>query len=694
MDCRRDNFKQGSVRNVESYQQLDFNAELHKATHPTTNPETTTNPGTTTHSGTAIPRCFLRGLPFSFAALLLTSATLAQTTLQVAPEFAKDHCRLPSPIKFAQPLSCVSSPQPATDSSADVVIYGATPSGIIAAIEAAKLGRHVILLEPSQHIGGMMSNGLGGTDRYPKEKLGGLTAQFFQQIDSRYNGDPTADGGQYFEPHVAEAEFKSMLAGYPNLSLQLGAAIATVAMKGATITGLTAQNGVAYQAREFIDASYTGDLMAAAGVSYTVGRESSTQYNEEFAGVGVSASVAPSPIDPYITPGDPDSGLIPHVFQDDLGPVGSADTAVQSYNYRLCLSWDPKNQVPFVRPASYNPSEFAIFARRFALDPNLTFFDVFLIIGLPNAKLDLNNGSGFPVLGTDEVGESFAYPDGSPSVRQDIEAEQTRYMQSLLYYMNNDPSVPSSIQATFRELGLCKDEFTDNAGWPHQIYVREARRMIGQYVLTLSDIKNNTAVPDSIALGGYNIDSHPVHAVNHNGTVAYEPSPKAFPQIPQYRIPYRILTPKADQATNLLVTVDVSASHIAYDSVRIEPTYMAMGQAAGAAASIAIGLGSSVQDVPYAALAAQLSEDGQVVSLPQLSSTSLTYQPQAVATASNSQSVSFTSTGSAPLSIASIQLSGANASSFVFANTGPSGQLWRWNRFAIKYLPIHNFFNS
>jgi len=409
--------------------------------------------------------------------------------------------------------------------------------------------------------------------------------------------------------------------------------------------------------------------MAATGVHYTVGRESSAQYNEQVAGVGASASIAPKPIDPYVTPGDPSSGLIPHVSANISGPMGSADTAVQAYNYRLCLSWDPNNQIPFAEPRNYDPAEFALFARRFASSPSMTFSDFFLYLGLPNAKMDLNNGSSLPALGTDEVGESFAYPDGGSGVRQNVEAEQTRYMKALLYYLANDPSVPQSLQATLRNLGLCRDEFTDNGGWPYQIYVREARRMIGQYVITLNDLENRTTISDSIGVGGYNIDSHPVHAFNLNGSVAYEPSPYVNPSIPQYLIPYRILTPQAAQVTNLLVSVEVSASHIAYASLRIEPTYMIMGQAAGAAASIAIGQGTSVQNVSYAALSAQLLEDGGVLSAAQLSATSLTFQPQAVGTASNSQSVYLNNISSTPLSISSMSLSGANASSFVFAST-------------------------
>ena len=561
-----------------------------------------------------------------------------------------------------------------TNVQTDVVVYGATPSGIMAAIEAARLGRRVILLEPTQHVGGMMSNGLGATDEYGNNDYGGLATQFFQGVNSYYNEIPSAANGYAFEPHVAEAEFNSMLGGYANISVVLGAELSSATMSGATITGLTASNGVRYLAREYIDSSYTGDLMAAAGVSYTVGRESATQYNESIAGVGVLGPIASSPIDPYVNSGDPSSGLIAHVSQDNLGTVGSADSAVMAYNYRLCVTTEPNNQIPFTEPTNYNPAEFAMLTRMFSSATPLPASDVLSGIGLlsigglPNSKYDLNNGASYPIMGTDEVGESFAYPDGSAAVREGIEAEQTRYIRALLYFLSHDPSVPETVQAEVQTLGLCKDEFTDNGGWPHQIYVREARRMIGPYVLTLSDLQRQTTIPDSIGLGGYPVDSHPVHIVNENGAVVYEPSPKAVLSIGEYLLPYRILTPEADQARNLLVTVDVSASHVAYDSVRVEPTYMIMGQAAGAAASIAISQRSSVQSVSYGTLSAQLLNDGVTLAIPTLSATKLVFQPQAVETQSSSQSVALTNTGNSPVAITGFSVTGANASSFVFEN--------------------------
>jgi len=342
-----------------------------------------------------------------------------------------------------------------------------------------------------------------------------------------------------------------------------------------------------------------------------------------------------------------------------------------SYGYRLCLSSVPSNQIPFGAPAGYDPAEFEILARRFASPtPPTALSDMFLLNTLQNNKFDLNNGGSF-ILATDEVGESVAYPNGSVAQRQQIEAEYTRYTQALLYYLTNDPTVPQSIQASVQGLGLCKDEFTDNGGWPHQIYVREARRMIGQYVLTTNDLEGLTSIPDSIGMGGYKIDSHPVNVTNNNGNISYEPAYGGEQNVNPYPIPYRILTPQASQATNLLVSVDASASHLAYDSLRIEITYMIMGQATGAAASLAITQGTTVQNVPVPALQAQLVNDGAILALPPayLSATSLWFGNQAVGTASGSQSIILTNYSSAPLNISNIGLAGANPLSFVFANS-------------------------
>jgi hypothetical protein len=495
--------------------------------------------------------------------------------------------------------------------SADVIVFGASPSGIMAAIEAASLGNQVILLEPTQHVGGLMSNGLGATDRYDDFLPGGLPTEFFRQIDAYYGetpGKPSYD----FEPHVAEQVFNSMLGQYSNISVVLGVTISSLQITGATINNLTGTNGVTYFAREYIDASYTGDLMAAANVSFTVGRESSAQYGESLGGVGTPAQVGSKPIDPYIVPADATSGLIAHVFSDVLGTPGSADTAVMAYNYRLCVSSDPNNQIPFSAPPNYHPSEFELLGRLVssAKSPP-TLSSLLSLVALPNKKFDLNNTGP---MSTDEVEESFGYPNGALSERQQIEAEQKRYTQALLYFLETDARIPQTVRSSLQALGLCKDEFTDNGGWPHQIYVREARRMIGTFIMTESNLKPDTTIRDSIGVGGFNVDDHYEHVVNINGTVYWENHGGVSQGL--YPIPYGILTPQASEATNLLVPVCVSASHVAFDSLRIEVTYMIMGQAAGAAASLAIEENTSVQTVGYRTLSAQLLSDGLVLTPP------------------------------------------------------------------------------
>jgi len=493
-----------------------------------------------------------------------------------------------------------------------VIVYGATPAGIAAAIEAAQLGKQVTLLEPSQHVGGMMSSGLGFSDTYASAAIGGIARQFFQNVNTYYAGNPASGGGLYFEPHAAEDVFNSMLAQQSNITIVPGASLASVQMTGTAIAGLTASNGVTYAGGEYIDASYTGDLMAAANVTYTVGRESTLEYDEPSAGVSTPALFGLEPIDPYSTPGDPNSGLIAHVQPDTLGAPGTADSSVMAYNYRMCITFDPSNKIPFPVPALYNPAEFEILGRLSeGTNPPMQITGFLVANELPNNKLDMNTHGYFS---TNEVGESNGYPNGSAAQREQIAAEQARYIQALMYFLQTDSRIPKAVQQKVQGVGLCKDEFTDNGGWPRQIYVREARRMIGTYVLTEADVNLQTTVPDSIGLGGYNIDDHNHHIVNIDGAVyvdrrvGYHPSP--------YPISYRILTPLVSQVSNLLVPVDFSSSDVAYNSLRIETTYMIVGQAAGAAASLAIDAQQPVQDVDYGALSAQLQKDGAVLTPP------------------------------------------------------------------------------
>ena len=557
---------------------------------------------------------------------------------------------------------------------ASVLVYAATPSGIMAAIEAAHLGKSVILLEPSQHVGGMTSSGLGQTDSYDLRALGGLVQTFFQTVHAIdvAAGNPSDVQGLHYEPHVAEAAFLQMLGQYPNIQIVYGESLASVVMNGTVIQSIAMTDGKSYSGSEFIDASYAGDLMAMAGVSYAVGRESVAQYGETLAGVQVPALWDSISSSPYVVPGDPSSGLIAHVTPNTLGPPGSADNGIMAYNYRLCLSSDPQNQIPFTAPAGYNGEEFELQARNIAgveaTGKTVSLGFLCSLYTLPNNKFDLN-------VCTDDVGASVGYPTGASASRQQIADSVREFDQGLLYFLLTDPRIPAAVQTSLHGLGLCKDEFTDNGGWPRQLYVREADRMVGQYVLTQADAMAQTSVPDPIGLGGFQFDMHDVNQVADPAGVLTEGGIEQ-PLTETYPISYRILTPLPAQATNLLVPVAVSASHVGYSSLRIEPTFMVMGQAAGAAASLAIDETATVQGVYYSALSATLISDGQVLSssccsgpAAFLSQTSLAFGPEAVGKTSASQSFTLSNNGAAPLTIASIAVTGAHGSSFAFVNS-------------------------
>lgn len=489
----------------------------------------------------------------------------------------------------------------------------------MAAIEAAHLGKKVILLEPSAHIGGMPASGLGTSDVGNIKAIGGLAKTFFKTVAAIY-GKVDSQNGTYYEPHIALQAFEQMLCAQPNVQLVTNAAISSISMTGTIIQSMVASNGVTYSAKEFIDSSYEGDLMAAAGVSFTVGRESIAQYNEPLNGVIKTTPMNGAKVDPYVIPGNSSSGLLPHIESITLPPPGSADNSVQGYNYRLCLSKDPNNQIAFTAPDNYDPAEFEALARMseaLVKAKHTPAFNTLLSIApLPNGKYDANNGADFS---TDEIGEGLLYPNGTPAQRQAIAAEHKRYMQALLYFLQTSTRLPAAVNAGAAEFGYCKDEFTDTAGFPHQLYVREGRRMLGTFVMTQQVIYNKSG-PDSIGLGSYNFDSHINNRVAVKGDAEIEGltntpnSGTKFEVGNPYPIAYGSLTPSSSEATNLLVSVCVSASHVAFSSLRMEPTYMIMGQSAGAAASLAIDEAATTQNISYPALSAQLLKDGQILS--------------------------------------------------------------------------------
>jgi FAD dependent oxidoreductase len=506
----------------------------------------------------------------------------------------------------------------------DVVVYGGTAGGVITAVAAAREGLRVALLEPRAHLGGMVSGGLGWTDYGRKEVIGGYSLEFFERVGAKY-GEPIA---WHFEPHVAEAVFKE-LAGAAGVTVLYHHRLREktgVLKKGARVVEIDVEDGGRFQAPIFVDASYEGDLMAQAGVSYTFGRESSRQYDESLAGVRDRTPFhqfiirrdprdANSGVPVRIPPRDAAGRLLPEISAATKGATGQADRKVQAYNFRMCLTDDPANQVPFPKPSGYTPARYALLAAFLdaatkAAGRPLTMHDVMSPDELGrNHKLDVNNNGAFS---TDYIGGSWSYPDADYATRQNIWQAHVDYVAGFFYFLAHDPQVPRELQAEINRWGLARDEFTDTNHWPHQLYVREARRMIGAYVMTQKDIQTDLTKPDVIGMGSYNSDSHNVQrVVNADGFVENEGDMQV--PVKPYEIPYRVMLPRRTEATNLLVPVAFSASHVAYSTLRMEPQYMILGQAAGVAAAMAIRNGVAVQDVDTKALTARLREQKAVL---------------------------------------------------------------------------------
>ena len=520
----------------------------------------------------------------------------------------------------------------------DLVIYGGTSAAVMAAVQATRMGKSVVVVSPDRHLGGLSSGGLGMTDTGNKAVIGGLAREFYHRIWKHYErpeawqwqaradygnrgqGTPAIDGSArtmwVFEPHVAEQAFDDLVREHGIrvvrdewLERERG-----VAQREGRIESITTRAGNTYRGRMFLDATYEGDLMAAAGVEYTVGREANATYGEEHNGVQVGVlhhkhhfGAVAVPISPYREPGDPTSGLLPLISPAPPGEFGTADQKVQAYCFRLCLTTDPRNRLAIPRPQGYDPGRYDLLLRVLAAGWWKMFekFDP-----IPNGKTDCNNHG--PV-GFDNIGMNYDYPEASYDRRREIIAEHQAYQQGLLWFLANDPRVPAAVQRDIREWGLAKDEFVDNGHWPHQIYVREARRMVGTLVMTENHLQQKIPTPDSIGMGSYMIDSHNVQRyVTPEGFVQNEGDIGVRLKKP-YQIAYGAVVPKPGDAANLLVPVACSASHIAYGSIRMEPVFMILGQSAATAACLAIDLDTSVQKLPYELLRHRLREDGQVL---------------------------------------------------------------------------------
>jgi hypothetical protein len=511
----------------------------------------------------------------------------------------------------------------------DVVIYGGTSAAVSAGVQASRMGRSVLIVSPDAHLGGLTTSGLGWTDSGKKEAIGGISREFYRRVKAEYDrpeawrqrkpGEfplyrPADDAMWTFEPHVAERVVEAMIAEakVPVVRNAWLDRAHGVVKNGTTIQEIRTLDGRTFRGRIFIDATYEGDLMAAAGVSYTVGREANSKYRETLNGVQTAHARShqfEKPVDPYVIPGDPKSGLLPRIQPGPPGVDGEGDRLVQAYCFRLCLTDAVDNRVPFSKPDGYDPLQYELLGRylRQGWDAVFRKFDP-----APNRKTDTNNHGAFS---TDNIGQSHDYPDASYERRRAIIREHELYQKGLMYFLANDPGVPEKVRDAMSRWGLARDEFQDNGHWPRQIYVREARRMVSDFVMNERHLRGLDPTPESIGMGSYNMDSHNVQRyVDANGHARNEGDVQVNPGGP-YPISYRAIVPKASECANLLVPVCLSSSHIAYGSIRMEPVFFILGQSAATAAALALDAGTSVQTIDPGRLRARLIADRQVLEL-------------------------------------------------------------------------------
>ncbi|MEJ7594008.1 MAG: FAD-dependent oxidoreductase [Planctomycetaceae bacterium] len=515
--------------------------------------------------------------------------------------------------------------------ASDVVIYGATSAGVAAAVQVSRMGHTVVLIEPGRHIGGLTSGGLGFTDSGDKRVIGGIAREFYQRIRKHYDNpaawvyEKSTDYNRYrsgedamwtFEPKVAESLFHEMLLE-AKVQLIMGERLertSGVNIDRGQIISITTESGRVFCGQQFIDATYEGDLMAAAKVRYTVGREANSQYAETLNGNQPNGNTHNHRfvrnVDPNVQPGNPASGLLPGIESSGAGEAGVGDHRVQAYCFRMCMSNAAENRIPFPRPENYDESRYELLFRnfeagdlRFPVKPDM----------MPNAKTDTNNNCAFS---TDYLGGNFSYPDADYAAREAIIRDHEDYQKGLMWSLANHPRVPESIRREMAQWGLPKDEFEDNGSWPHQLYIREARRMVSDYVVSELDCRRVQIAEDSVGLGSYNMDSHNVRRyVTPDGFVQNEGDIQVSPGGP-YLISYRAIIPARDQVENLSVPVCLSSTHIAYGSIRMEPVFMVLGQSAATAAVLALESDVTLQALPFSALRERLLKDGQVLDLP------------------------------------------------------------------------------
>ena len=520
---------------------------------------------------------------------------------------------------------------------ADVIIYGGTSSAVTAAVQAKRMGQTVIIVSPEMHLGGLSSSGLGFTDTGNKEVIGGISREFYQLLYNHYmkpeswnwqkqseygnkgQGSPAIDGEKrtmwIFEPHAAEEAFEQMINTNRIKVFRDEWLIREngIVKNNGSIISLKTLSGKIFLGRIFIDATYEGDLMASAGVSYHTGREAGNVYNEEWNGVQTGEfpikhhDFSGLMISPYKIPGDPKSGILKGISSADPGRKGEGDNRIQTYCFRTCLTKNENNRVPFTRPAGYDSTRYELLIRIFNAGWRETFnkFDP-----IPNMKTGVNNHGPFSF---DNIGMNYDYPEAGYEKRKEIIREHTIYQQGLLFFIANDPRVPADVKDEMQKWGYAKDEFRDNNNWPYYIYVREARRLKGEYIMTENDVLSKRKVPHPIGMGSYNLDSHNTQRyIRPDGFVDNEGDIE-LPTGQPYMIDLGSIMPKKEECTNLLVPVCVSSSHIAFGSIRMEPVFMILGQSAGTVASMAIEKRKSIYDLSYEEIRSRLIADGQVL---------------------------------------------------------------------------------
>jgi hypothetical protein len=490
----------------------------------------------------------------------------------------------------------------------DICIYGGTSAGVMAAYTAKKMGKTVLLIEPGKHLGGLSTGGLGFTDIGNKYAVTGLALDFYRRIGKYYGKFES----WIFEPHVAEATFGQYVQD-AKLEVLYEMEVDTVIKDKGMITEIIlydarifGSRGARIKARMFIDCSYEGDLMARAGVSYTVGREANSTYSEQYNGVQLrNKHQFPDGVDPYIVPGKPESGLLWGISPAALETQGQGDKKVQAYNFRICLTDREENRIDITRPKEYDSTRYTLLLRVLEKAPAKDLWAFLKFDLMPNRKTDINNNGAFS---TDMIGMNYNYPEADYFERKRITDEHANYVKGFLYFIGHDPRMPEHLRKEMLKWGYPKDEYTDNGNWSPQMYVREARRMVGAYVMTQANCEGKEVVPDGIGMAAYTMDSHNTQRLVMNGMVKNEGDVQVGGFGP-YPIAYRCIIPRATECSNLLVPVCLSASHIAYGSIRMEPVFMVLGQSAATAAVMALNDKIPVQQVNVNKLQAQLVAD-------------------------------------------------------------------------------------